>query len=181
VAWVLHVYAVCDDFTIVVAIVIVTQACVCVSVCLSPKETDFINLSTQYRCCLWQAVGMHWPWCQKVKGWVEVSVRLDERHGSAFWYGCTFVPVVIIEIAFSALTLWLGVRKSIWPVKIEWCGDDVVICLEWGADCLRMVQLMPLPVCHPRTPSSLVSFKSRLVLPVPAYTGCPGKEAIKGV
>jgi len=38
----------------------------------------------------------------------------------------------------------------------------VVICLERGADCLRMVQLMPL---DPQTPSSLASFKSRLVLP----------------
>jgi len=38
----------------------------------------------------------------------------------------------------------------------------VVICLEQGADCLHMVQLMPL---HPQTPSSLASFKSRLVLP----------------
>jgi len=38
----------------------------------------------------------------------------------------------------------------------------MVICLEHGADCLHMVQLMPL---HPKTPSSLASFKSRLVLP----------------
>ena len=38
----------------------------------------------------------------------------------------------------------------------------MVICLERGADCLHMVQLMPL---HPKTPSSLVSFKSGLVLP----------------
>ena len=38
----------------------------------------------------------------------------------------------------------------------------MVICLERGADCLHMVQLMPL---HPKTTSSLVSFKSRLVLP----------------
>jgi len=37
----------------------------------------------------------------------------------------------------------------------------VVICLQRGADCLHMVQLMPL---HPQTPSSLASFKSRLVL-----------------
>jgi len=36
----------------------------------------------------------------------------------------------------------------------------VVICLEGGADCLHMVQL-PL---HPKTPSSLASFKSRVVL-----------------
>jgi len=37
----------------------------------------------------------------------------------------------------------------------------VIICLERGADCLHMVQLMPL---HPKTPSCLASFKSRLVL-----------------
>jgi len=45
----------------------------------------------------------------------------------------------------------------------------VIVCLERGADCLRMVHLMPL---HLETPSSLDSFKSRLVLP--AYRGCPG-------
>ena len=38
----------------------------------------------------------------------------------------------------------------------------MVICLEQAADCLHMVQLMPL---HPKTPSSLASFISRLVLP----------------
>ena len=57
---------------------------------------------------------------------------------------------------------WLGVRKSNQPVKIEWWDVDVVICLERGADCLHMVQLMPL---HPKIPSSLASFKSRVVLP----------------
>jgi len=38
----------------------------------------------------------------------------------------------------------------------------VVICLERGAGCLHMVQLMPL---YPKTLSSLASSKSRLVLP----------------
>ena len=38
----------------------------------------------------------------------------------------------------------------------------MVICLELGAGCLHMVQLMPL---HSKTPSSLALFKSRLVLP----------------
>ena len=45
---------------------------------------------------------------------------------------------------------WFRIRKSIWPVKIEWWGvGGVVICLEWGADCLHMVQLMPLPSPNP--------------------------------
>jgi len=38
----------------------------------------------------------------------------------------------------------------------------VVICLQRGADCWHMVKLMPL---HLKMPSSLASFKSRLVLP----------------
>ena len=37
-----------------------------------------------------------------------------------------------------------------------------ICCLQRGADCLHVVQLMPL---HPETPSSLASFNSRLVLP----------------
>ena len=38
----------------------------------------------------------------------------------------------------------------------------MVVCLEQGADCLHMVQLMPL---HPQTLLSLATFKARLVLP----------------
>ena len=38
----------------------------------------------------------------------------------------------------------------------------MVTCLERGASCLHMVQLTAL---HPRTPSFLASFESRLVLP----------------
>jgi len=51
----------------------------------------------------------------------------------------------------------LGDRKGIRPVKNEWWGVGVVVCLERGAD-LHMAQLMPL---------------------VPAYPGYPGKEAVK--
>jgi len=39
----------------------------------------------------------------------------------------------------------LGGRKGIQPVKTEWWGAGVVICLERGAD-LHMAQLMPLPL-----------------------------------
>jgi len=44
---------------------------------------------------------------------------------------------------------WLGVRKSIRPVKVEWWVVGVVICLEWGVDRLHMVQMMPLPSPNP--------------------------------
>ena len=72
----------------------------------------------------------------------------------------TFHFIIIRKLSSVLWYSWLGVRKSIRPVKIEWWGDGVVICLEGGADCL-MVQLIPL---HPKTPSYLASFKSRLVL-----------------
>ena len=39
---------------------------------------------------------------------------------------------------------WLGGRKCIRPVKTEWWGAGMVVCLEQGAD-LHMAQLMPLP------------------------------------
>jgi len=39
----------------------------------------------------------------------------------------------------------LGGRKGIRPVKTEWWGAGVVICLQPGAD-LHTVQLMPLIV-----------------------------------
>jgi len=61
-----------------------------------------------------------------------------------------------------ATRVGLGVRKSMQPAKIEWWGVGAVICLEQGADCLHVVQLMPL---HPKTPSSLAALKSWLVLP----------------
>jgi len=51
----------------------------------------------------------------------------------------------------------------------------VVICLEQGADCLRTVQLMPL---YPETPSSLASFKSRLVYL--SGTGIPRLSSKRG-
>ena len=75
---------------------------------------------------------------------------------------------------------WLGVRKSIRPVKnwvMRWqCG--VVVSLERGADCLHMVQLMPL---HPKTPiiSCLIKIQSGFTFLVPAYPGSPGKQAVK--
>ena len=55
----------------------------------------------------------------------------------------------------------------------------MVICLKRCSDCLRMAQLMPL---HPKTPSFLASFKSRLVLPFwYRLTRVPGKEVVERV
>ena len=39
----------------------------------------------------------------------------------------------------------VGVRKSIQSTKIEWWGVGIVICLEWGADCLADATAIPKP------------------------------------
>ena len=47
-------------------------------------------------------------------------------------------------ICLQCLTLLVG-RQEGHPVKTEWWGAGVVICLELGAD-LHMAQLLPLPL-----------------------------------
>jgi len=71
------------------------------------------------------------------------------------------------NVAFSehqqsvyAEVLWLCF-VTYYSSYFEGWGVDVVICLERGADCFCMVQLLPLPS---QNPSSLASFKSKLVL-----------------
>ena len=61
------------------------------------------------------------------------------------------------NIDFSSLPsvlwrCWLDGRKGIRPVKTEWWGTGMVICLQQGANYLHMVQLMPPPPPSPRAP-----------------------------
>jgi len=58
--------------------------------------------------------------------------------------------------------------------KLEWWGSGVVICLERGAD-LHMAQLVPLLL----TVSCSSKIQIGFTFLVPAYPGCPGKEAVK--
>jgi len=53
----------------------------------------------------------------------------------------------------------------------------MVICLACGANDLHMVQLMPLPPHH----LLLQQNPEWFTFLVPAYTGCPGKKAVKRV
>jgi len=51
----------------------------------------------------------------------------------------------------------------------------VVMCLERSADCLHMVQLIPLPPQNPI--SCLILIQTGFTFLVLANPGCPGKEA----
>jgi len=70
----------------------------------------------------------------------------------------------------------LGGRKGILPVKTEWWGGGVVICLELGAD-FHMAQLMPLPL----TVSCFSKIQTGFTFLVPAYLGNLGQRAVKRV
>ena len=63
---------------------------------------------------------------------------------------CTFMPSVL-------WCCWLGGRKGIWPVKTEWWGTSVVICLEQGANDFAYG-----PADATATPSFLAPVKSRM-------------------
>ena len=63
-----------------------------------------------------------------------------------------------------------------WPVKTEWWGAGMVICLEQDAD-LHMAQLMPLPL----TVSCFSKIQIGFTFLVPAHPGSPGHRAIKRV
>jgi len=70
----------------------------------------------------------------------------------------------------------LGGRKGIQPVKTEWWGTGMVVCLKLGAN-FHMAQLMPLPLTVSRFSKIQIGF-TFLVL---AYLGSPGKMAVKRV
>ena len=76
-----------------------------------------------------------------------------------------FVPSVLRRC-------WLGCRKGIRPVKTEWWGAGVVVCLERGAD-LHMAQLMPLPL----TVSCFSKIQIGFTFLLPAHLGSPGQRA----
>jgi len=88
-----------------------------------------------------------------------------------FWVICSNTA-----LAFSVCRCWAGGRKGIRPVKTEWWGAGVVICLERGAN-LHTTQLMPLPF----TVSCFSKIQIDVTFLVPAHPGSPGQRALKRV
>jgi len=69
----------------------------------------------------------------------------------------------------------LGGRKGIRPVKTEWWGAGLVVCLERGAE-LHVAQRMPLPL----TISCFSKIQIGFTFLVPAHLGCRGKGPLNG-
>ena len=101
-----------------------------------PVTLKVIRLLQDLSNVIWWTFARHFARFQ-LKRCVSVAWSLGNS-----WTSC-------LKYAFSALTLLVGRQEENRASK-NW-GVDVDICLEWGVDCLHMVQLMPL---HPQTPSS---------------------------
>jgi len=87
--------------------------------------------------------------------------------------GQCYVPSVLVPSVLWHC--WLGGRKGIRPVKTEWWGAGMVICLERGAD-LYIAQLMPLPL----TVSCFSKIQIGFTFLVPAHLVVPEKGPLNG-
>ena len=82
-------------------------------------------------------------------------------------YYCVCVDSVPSVHLISVLwCCWLGGRKSIRPVKTEWWGVGVVVCLEWGIHPFPSMLFLPFPL------------KSTFL--APAHPGSLGKGPLNG-
>ena len=89
---------------------------------------------------------------------------------------CVCIYLITWQCLSSVLwRCWLGGRKGIRPVKTEWWGAGVVICLERDAD-LHMAPLMPLPL----TASCFRKIQIGFTFLVPAHPGVLEKEPLNG-
>ena len=80
------------------------------------------------------------------------------------WLGLDFLLYATWSLVLWCC--WLGGRKGIRPVKTEWWGAGVVVCLELGAD-----GPADATATHWRFSKIQISF----IFLVPAYPGSPGK------
>jgi len=98
-------------------------------------------------------------------------LMMNSLQSKAYILVCIASTVLLPSVLWRC---WLGGRKGIRPVKTEWWGADVVICLERGAD-LHIAQLMPLLL----TVSYFSKIQIGFTFLVPAHPGSPGKRAVK--
>ena len=104
-----------------------------------------------------------------VRGTSHSSVGLSGVQSLSQSYLVCGVPLVLVPSVLWHC--WLSGRKGIRPVKTEWWGAGVVICLKRCAD-LHMAQLMPLPL----TVSCFSKIQIGFTFLVPAHLGSPGHE-----
>jgi len=114
---------------------------------LSCGVLAWLSVWSEGQTCIWPS----WCHCHSLS-----LASVKSRSVLPFWYqlsrvvpekgplnGMCVISCVLTSFHSVLWCCWLGGRKDIWPVKSEWWGTGMVICLKWGADDLHMVQLMP--------------------------------------
>ena len=108
-------------------------------VCPSPKRhlDQFSYYFTAYSCV---QIITSWPTFGHFAAHLSLPGSKHKKQSTAFSYS-TFPHSTCHSTNFlqSHSIGWLSIGNSIRPVKIEWWGVGVVICLELGADCLHVV------------------------------------------
>ena len=118
------------------------QHCVCVWTLSSAVVTSHSIICSV-------CVVLHWS-CSHCCFLLIAGIIFSRPSNLCFFQVHVFIPLngwakVMPSVLWRC---WLGGRKGIRPVKTEWRGTGMVICLEQGANDLHMVQLMPLPPHH---------------------------------
>ena len=120
-----------------------------------------LSVHTCMTACLGE--GILWPAC------LQLFVYFASLLNCLYYLLC-----FIVTMPSVLWCCWLRGTKGIRPVKTEWWGAGMVICLEWGAD-LHTAQLMPLPL----TVFCFSKIQIGFTFLVPADVGSPGKRAVK--
>jgi len=128
-----------------VCLPVCVSVCLCAAACLHYCTDPDVTWGSGRGCPL---IVHHWADLQSVHG-----LRC---YGNI---ACLYSLCAWLKLSSAFWNTWLGVRKSIWPVK-NWWGAGVVILS--GARC-KWFAYGPADVTG--TPSSLASLKSRLLLP----------------
>ena len=106
--------------------------------------------------------------------WLLMSVYCNLAAKNGFFIVICGKSAICHQMPSVLWRCWLGGRKGIRPVKTEWWGAGMVICLERDAD-LHMAQLMPLLL----TVSCFSRIQIDFSFLVPAHPGSPGQRAFK--
>jgi len=98
---------------------------------------------------------------------------------STHWEMFDFYTMFCVYRSSVLWHCWLNVSKSIWPVKIDWRGA-VLLWLSIGSEMQMICMWFSQCHCHPII-SCFLKIQNGFTFLVPAYPGCPGKEAVKQV
>jgi len=116
----------------------------------TPSLNCVYNSSTTYvfpthshtpttRCTRWVLA-----YLQQLNRWQLTVVTVCDLTACVLWSRSCF-DYTHVNVNF--LTKSLGIRKGIQPVKTEWCGAGMVICLEWGAKWSSWCCCHPIIAC----------------------------------